>query len=193
VATTTLLVEILVIGSLAQVWLVSVFIGLTGPTTLNPSPSQVEALKAFAPLFVVPVMSLAYAIGWVVNFAAERLFKLLFEERWRDKLFPNQALEYEVARILYLQRGSSELAREFVLDRHILRIARASVVNFFLIGASSIAYWDHLGERVTVGVIVLCVLISIASFEQWRSRYRSYYKRLGRAAKILASEPTHAA
>jgi hypothetical protein len=192
-ATTTLLVEILVIGSLAQVWLVSLFLGLMGPITLNPSSGQVEALKTVAPLLVVPVMSLAYAIGWVVNFAAERLFKLLFEELWRDKLFPNQALEYEVARILYLQRGSSELGREFVLDRHILRIARASVVNFLLIGASAIVYWDYLGPRVTVGVIILCALITVASFEQWRLRYRSYYKRLGRAAKILASEPTHAA
>jgi hypothetical protein len=186
-ATTTLLVEILVIGSLAQAWLVSVFLGVVGPITFNPSPGQVEALKTLAPLLVVPVMSLAYAIGWVVNFAAERLFKVLFEKRWRNSLFTNQ--EYEVARILYLQRGSSELGREFVLDRHILRIARANVVNFFLVGASSIAYWNFLGPRATVGVILLCILVSVASFEQWRLRYRSYYKRLGRAAKILASEP----
>lgn len=123
-ATTTLLVEILVIGSLALVWLVAAFLGLIGPTTLNPTAGQIEAFKALIPLLIAPLASLAYAIGWVTNFASERLFKILFEVRWRDKLFPNRSLEYEVARILYLQRASSELGREFVLDRHIFRIAK---------------------------------------------------------------------
>ena len=85
-------------------WLVAGFLGFTGPITLNPSTGQIETFKALFPLLVAPLASLAYAIGWVVNFAAERLFKVLFEVRWRDKLFPNRSLEYEVARILYRKR-----------------------------------------------------------------------------------------
>jgi hypothetical protein len=193
-ATTTLLVEILVIGSLAEVWLTALFLAFAGPISFNLTTAESEMLKALVPVLAIPVLSLTYSVGWATNFLAERIFKSWFEDSLRNILFKEGAPEtdYEVARIIYLQTGSPELGREFVLDRHILRISRANALNFLMIGVSLIICSPFLGSRRVELLAVLCAAIAAASFWQWRSRYVSYYKRLSRAAKLI-SAPSHAA
>src|SRR5690242_353140 len=107
-ATTSLIVEVLVIGAVTLSGVLLLATGLIDPMT---SQQLMRAQSVFRDLSVplaVPILAVTYSVGWIVNFSSERLFKILFQERVRGSVFVKSSA-YEDARIIMLQRGSPGL------------------------------------------------------------------------------------
>lgn len=180
--TTALFVEIVVIGAVAEIW---IFLAILA--TINYSSydfSKIDSIGRFSTLLVIPFLALTYALGWIVNFGAERLFKFRFQKRWRDELFRSAAVDYETARALISQCASERTNEDLKFDRHILRLSRSSALQLPLIAASLSLYFRI--APVTIGlVIVLCLALSVAAFFQWISRYKSNYKKVLKIYQVL--------
>src|SRR5207244_3759426 len=125
----------------------------------------------------------------IVNFVSERIFKPFFQKRIRDRLFPAKG-SYNEAKILVLHKGSSELVHDVLFDRHIIRIARANVINFALLSVGLSLHLNSSYNKVVALLVILSIVIATISFAQWLARYRSHYQRISDTAKILSPVQT---
>lgn len=188
--TTSLFVEILVIGAVAELWLALFLLALAPQADLAAFRTLVSDTGELTALLFVPFVALTYALGWVVNFLAERLFKPFFQERYRDALFQEASVDYYTARATVLQRASEEVVADLQFDRHIFRIARAGALNFLLLAIALVPY--IIAGRSWLSVLLALFLgLSISSFLQWRSRYGHSYRKLLRAYNALKEVPSN--
>lgn len=168
-ATTTLFVEILVIGFMAEIW-ISLMIGrLMSGLTFESLTGLLRYLNDSSAVFALPWLAITYVIGWIVNFWGERLFKLVFQQRLRDRKFDGSGVSYPAARARVALDGSTRVFEEIRLDRHLIRISRGSALNFLLIGLGLGLYCDY---RLAAAALV-CVILAAASLYQCTKRYDS--------------------
>ena len=193
-ATTGLFVEIIVIGMLAEVWLATAFLALLLKVVRK---YQIQSLmcflvgiKDFAPVVAVVLLAFTYAIGWIVNFATAELFGYLFQDKWRLPLFKGKDGKdhYEEDRALVFQHGSSEALQDLFLDRHVVRIARSNVLNFFLLALALRLHASRLQSSVLIVAISISFLLAGLSFWQWRARYKGLYGRLADIAAVIRKD-----
>ncbi len=189
-ATTTLFVEILVIGTIAELWLVLIFLALVTPSATVVS-SLVNSIDKLDTLLIVPFLSLTYALGWVINFSAERLFKLVFQNRLRNQLFQSAGVDYYEVRSLIFEKASEDVIEDLQFDRHILRISRSSVLNFTLIAIALALHFHHANASLLTVGIIFFALIAIVSFFQWMTRYKSNYSKMFDTYKVINEEYAH--
>jgi hypothetical protein len=182
-ATTSLLVEILVIGSIAEIWIALFLLSFVDINAVLTS-SVVTLAEKFSTLLLFPLLALTYAIGWVINFLAERLFKPYFQNKLRDQVFKGVGVKYTEARSLVVQNASDEVINEMEFDRHILRITRGSVLNFVMIALVLVLRLDESSPLVIAGIGV-SLIIAIVSFFQWLTRYKHSYSRILEAYKAI--------
>ena len=186
-ATTALYVEILVIGALAELWIIVIVSAFINTLTLRDLAGVATAISALSTLFLLPAWALTYALGWIIKFASERLFKPFFQKRIRDRRFPAKG-SYQKAKVLVLHSGSADLVHDVLFDRHIIRIARANVFNFALISVGLLLHLSSSNSRIVFMFAILFMLMAVVSFAQWRSRYESHYQRICDIAAILAAD-----
>lgn len=187
-ATTGLFVEIVVMGVLAELWFVTALLALVETSSLERLLIAANQFKDFVPIVAVILLAATYAIGWVVNFVAERIFRELFQRSVRDRIFPGRETEYEEARAVVFQHGSPELLQDFTLDRHVVRIARSNVINFTAAPIAVLLHWRRVDHGVVTVASITSFAIALLSFGQWRTRYETYYHRVAVAARLLACE-----
>ncbi|MBN2267205.1 MAG: hypothetical protein JW725_02585 [Candidatus Babeliaceae bacterium] len=176
-ATTTLFVEILVIGTIAEIWIALILLTTVSPNATTVS-SMVDSIDKLSTLLIIPFLALTYAVGWVVNFSAERLFKPIFQNRFRNRLFQSAGVDYYEARGLLFQKASEDVIEDLRFDRHILRISRSSVVNFTLIAITLALHFHHFNTYLLVAGIIISAFVAIISFFQWVTRYKSNYSKM---------------
>ena len=185
VATTTLFVEILVMGALAELGLAGILLAFLDMDQVRRTIADVALLKDFASLVVVLALALTYGVGWTLNFAARQLFNPRVERQIRKQWFEGTPEKYDKARSVVFQYGSAELVHDLLLDRHIVRIARSNVLNFTFLALAALlnAY------RIDLAAVILFVLGSAAvvvlSLKQWRIRYEAYYAKVAMWAEML--------
>lgn len=185
-ATTSLFVEILVIGSIAEIWITLFLLSFVNINAALAS-SVVTLAEKFSTLLLFPLLALTYAIGWVINFLAERLFKPYFQTKFRDQVFKGAGVKYTEARSIVVQNASEEVINEMEFDRHILRIARGSVLNFVMIAIVLLLRVDGNSPLVIAGIGV-SLAIAVVSFFQWLTRYRHSYSRILDAYSAIGSK-----
>lgn len=175
-ATTRLYVEILVIGSIALLWVIAVVFALVAPT-IGELTSVIKLIAPLVPLLVAPVLAFTYGLGWIISFVSEHVFKELFQEKYRDGLFKNEGLCYYDIKSAVLQRASEKSLEDRQIDRHIIRISRSNVFNFFLLAITMLPY-GFIDIYLSVACVMLFWLLATGSFYQWRARYMSHYKSM---------------
>jgi len=160
------------------------------------SPGQIArilsggiAAKDLLPMLTVVGLALTYSIGWIFNFASERLFRL-FGRDDRQRAFCDLSEPYANIRVQVLQCGSDALIHELRMDRHIIRLARSSFLNFGLLGISLLLNWRRFESGPLLALVAMSGVLSVAAFLQWLTRYRSYYKTVAEAFQVIASETT---
>jgi hypothetical protein len=185
-ATTSLFVEILVVGSIAEIWIALLLFSFGNLDSASMSLIAGIAEK-FSTLLLFPLLTLTYAVGWVVNFLTERLFKFPFQSRFRDRVFKNSGVMYSDARSIVVQNASQKVIDEMDFDRHILRVSRSSVFSFIMIAIALSRYLDRNSSFVVAGIVV-SLAISTLSFLQWFTRYKHSYVRILDAYKAINSK-----
>lgn len=186
-ATTGLFVEIIVIGVLAEAWFATALLALLDDLQVKELVALITSLKDLAPIGAVLLLALTYAVGWVFNFVAQRVF-VKFERKSRELFFKKANCKFRETRALVFQHGKSEALQDLLLDRHVIRIARSNVVNFFLFALALTLHWSRADHRVLIVAIITSLCIATLSFVQWRARYQGLYRRLTDLAEVIRKD-----
>ena len=182
--TTDLLVEYLIVGAVADIWLALLVLAVI-PFNSTALPSIVDSADKLSALLVIPFLAITYVLGGVMNFVAPRLLRA--QKRFRDELFHKAGWNYNDARGLLFQKASPDAMSRFRSDGHIIRVARTSTLNFLCLAAALLVHVRSYPLSVVIGFIV-CILVSIASFFQWTARYKSNYTEMLEIYKVLRVE-----
>ena len=172
-STTSLFVELLVIGSGVFVWLILLLFAAYGVDVL-PLTQTVVLVSA------VPVLSLIYVLGIVWDRVADAL---------RHSQF-NDIGEYYNARRLILTQ-SSQLSELLEYGRSRLRICRGWTLNAPLIGISLNLLLFSEAERVdsvasaSVAATILSVVLMSGSWFAWNSLAKAEYRKIREQADFL--------
>lgn len=182
-ATTALIVEVLVIGGMASIWIAGALLFVV---PIHSVRSIALEVRDFMPLLVVPTLALTYTAGWLVNFCSERALKWLLQKRVRDREFGNNPAQYQVTRVIVLQQASADHIHELLLDRHVVRVARGAILNF--LASAIVAGYGLKGYLTGWWVSAICAVLAALSFAQWLTRYRAHYVRIKKIREMLASK-----
>ena len=180
-STTTIIVEVLIIGFFTAVWLLL--------ACLRFSLIEIVSVKSFlsqtgpwsTSLFFIAAIVL-YQLGLLMNLVSHKLTKPFGQKPLRDQIVSGK--DYEIVRATVFQKGSSEILRDIVLYLSFVRIARSGILNFLLIGLVLVSFG---GRATPFGLIAL--LVSFGCIPLWRSMFRTYYRRMGFAYCVVSETP----
>jgi hypothetical protein len=187
--TSSLFVEILTIGAIADIWLFLIL-----RVILLPSGTSISEIALFlynyTKLLAIPFLSLTYVLGWTINFLADNIFRWLFQGNARDGTMKEARLEnkkYLYIRSYFSQKASAKLVQDWDYTRHCIRVARSSALNFIALAItlSLNIYRHHPGILITIG---LCVTIAIVAWWQATTLSGSNYRRLIVVYNMLREE-----
>lgn len=172
-ATTALIVEMLVIGSSALVW-ITLFVLSRWGQKLLPAIEALEPVADWIPLLSIIGIGLLYQLGWLLNFISQVLI-----ESWgggtliRKSIFKRESLEYESVRLAVYQKASIDARADLGLDRSVVRLSRAAIINFCTTGLV-LFYYPSVPKLVPCAIL----LLSILCWVQWYVRFTRYYRRM---------------
>ncbi len=174
-ATTALFIEILIVGSIANIWLFLIFlrVQLTQPITLI----SLEEISKLAPILIIPLIAFTYIIGWIVNYASEQILEPFFQTKFKTEFFSSEEFDYDELRATFYQKASSAIIEDINYDRQSIRLSRANVLNFSII---IVALAIHIQQNpiIVVTSIILSIIIAVISFVHWQKQYKRAYKKM---------------
>ena len=144
-----------------------------------------------SPTILIPLLSVTYLLGIVVDRIADLLFKK-WNRDLRLQIFPNNH-EYHLARNYVYQFAGEQVIALFLYGRSRLRICRAWSLNCILLAVSLIVFiWTRLSQvsnetriSITIFGTAFFVIGAIANFLTWRKLADNDYKRLFEMNTIL--------
>jgi hypothetical protein len=180
--TTAIIVEMLIIGFFAFIWLLLLIIRIA---ILDTSDFNYLFYKfdGWATPLTLFAIAFFYQLGLLVNWMSGLLVKIIYEKKLRNSIFEKDNLQYRPVKIVVDQLGSSEIHRVLRDDVSIVRLSRAGVVNFLFIAILLFSF-----NQIIIGLIV--ILFSILCFFQWHTRYVRYYLRILEAYKTILAAST---
>jgi hypothetical protein len=183
VSTTSLFIEILVIGTVADIWFTLIILAVfpLDSAMLLALADVVDKLSTF---LVVPFLALTYILGWIVNFLSEVIIEPLFQARFKQKFFTGAKVNYGEVRALFYQEASEHVIEDFSFDRQILRISRTSSLNFLVLGGTVLLFVGYNRTAAIIGAIV-SISIAVLAFLQWRAQYKLSYTKMLNTYRIL--------
>lgn len=179
-STTSLIVEILVIGVMAIVAIMICLVGF-GVITVPELQAMANNSKEYSSLTAVLSLAFAYQIGWLLNSYSYFVSRRTWMPRVRRSVLGVQADDYYEIRDLVLARGSTEILRKIEEHLSVIRLARAGCVTFFLSGVGFMACNQRLGAG-------LVLLLSAMSAYQAYAMYRYYAERIKNAHAFISNE-----
>lgn len=178
-ATTSIIVEILIVGFFVCIW---IFL-----FCLRVSLFDLESVKDFSSKIdpaatVLLIAVLSYQLGIIMNTFSYHLTKRFAQRKYREEIAPG--IDYHLVWATVRQKASEEMVRTLSLYLSFVRLTRAGVISFPLIAVGMFSF----GGRIALaGFIPL--LVSIGCFFAWREAYRVYYQRMGFAYQVIARTP----
>jgi len=187
-ATTALIVDLLVVGVFATIW-----IGLLAFTFIDklPLPWSFQTMSAL----LIPYLSVAYSLGVVINRICDQIFKPIEEKilkkesiQWKDKN------EYVHARLVVFHKSQGLTA---YIDKlwALIRIFRSTIVNSVFLTCAWILFiwWRQYWSKTTillssVGLLLLEIALLILLWRAWTKKTKHYHKNLMCAYKIVSSD-----
>jgi hypothetical protein len=179
VATTSIIVELLIIGFFTLVWILlfSVQLSIIDVQTLKQVLPFLQSTAGF-----LVISALSYHLGLAMNSLSLRLTKRFGQSKYRNEIAPGT--NYEVIKTKVRQDASDEMNRTLTLHLTFVRLMRAGIVNFALL---TIILFTFPWRIAALGFISL--FICLASFIGWRDAYRRYYRRIAFAYREVSGQP----
>lgn len=172
-STTELLVEYLILGSLADIWLLLTLSLVPG---IQPYWTQLRELaEKLSPVIAVTFLSVTYTLGGLVHFLAQSLLDR-FQKKYRNKVFKQEVGQpYRKVRSLVYHYAPSDIMARFRSDGHIIRISRGNILNFSLLAISLLLHVNKHPLQAGIGIGV-SIIFAVLSYLQWVRRYKAYYR-----------------
>ena len=176
-STTSLIVEVLVIGVLS---LIGVFVCLIGFDQLSVGEIQSMARKwkDYWSVIAISGLAISYQLGWMVNTLTYFMAQGIFMREIRKSVLSEDANRYDQIRDAIFQHGSSEILRKLDELLSVFRLARATT----LVSVVTAVGLFRMNEA---GFGVACLAFAAGSGLQARAMYRFYLERVRTAFEAI--------
>lgn len=182
-ATTSLIAEIIVIGSFSLVWIMLFtfkFLGLD----ITALSDWFLTYKDWSTAILVALIVICYQLGWIINLVSSFIAGQTFGKRIMLRLFKGIAVndnEMEMIRATVQMKSSGYLQGRMREDLSVLRLSRSALINFFLIGVGFIMIGNLTGAFISLGIALISFL------HAWYI-YKRYYSRMLHAYQIIKED-----
>ena len=186
-STTTLLVEMLVIGITALVSAVILFASLYG-VTAGELVEKVDGLEGLAVVAGVVLTAFAYQLGWAINgvfcFVLRGYDGRVLAQSFKLGEVSTEDAErvHREAEVLILLKGGTEIINDLRTEVSAIRLSRAAVPVLLMSAISLLVSQASLAWPIS-GPLFLCALLCT-----WYTTYRNrrYYDRKAIAYRVLS-------
>lgn len=168
--TTSLIVEIVVGGFVALIWVVLIIAKIynVAPFTIGTIIIQ---YKDFSSYILFATMAFSYQLGWLMIHISYIATKNILIIPVRKKIFNDKYENYREIKNMVYFNSKDELMAGIEKDRSVIRLSRIGLLNFFILSLVLVLYqlwW----------VALVCIVISILSTLQLRAVYLSLYQKI---------------
>lgn len=176
-ATTALIVEIIVIGAFALVWVLLFIIKFSG-LDLSLISDWLILYKDWATAVVLASVVISYQLGWSVNQLSYFFARKTFNKTIRSRVFKEEYKNFNSIKATVYMQGSPFTVEKIKERLSVVRLTRSAFLNFLLI---SIALFTL--EKWQVGIVTL--VITIVLFIQANDMYSLYCNQIFDAYKVI--------
>ncbi len=177
-STTSIIVEMLIIGFFTATWMFLICLRLSVFDI-----QEVKTLASQIGSWATPILFIAaavfYQLGLIMNTMSYKITEPFADKKIRDQVVPGKV--YEHVKSAVWQEGSTNIIRNLELNLTFVRLARSGIINFLLIAIASLSFGGSL-----LWLSVISSVIFIGCIPLWRNTYRFYYKRMGFAYEVIA-------
>ena len=186
--TTSIFVELVVIGLHTAIWIGLIILTFTGHQSLDPE-------KLFTLNLALPILAITYILGILMDRASDMVLAAQDNRLRSQNDF--RGLPSFVSMRFYILSKSSDVYEQLEYTRSRLRIARASVLNFaFTTVAAALFIWFQIGRALTAeSRVIVCIaaalvgaLLTWISYQSWTVLSHTYTKNTIRAYTVLRDE-----
>jgi hypothetical protein len=182
VTTSSLVVELVVIGVGATSWVALLVASVFGNSWLI-------SLQPYSTLLAIPALAMVYTLGIVSDRMIDSIFGLIWGGTLRQKYFSDNA-SYHHARQTVLA-GSNRMADMIEYSRSRMRVCRGWAIHSLLIAVALNLYcWLQIEDRNTAylihifGTSLFCVL-GFTSWCAWRNLTTTQYLQVREQSRFL--------
>ncbi|MFI5176486.1 MAG: hypothetical protein ACHQKY_16625 [Terriglobia bacterium] len=186
--TTTLFVELVVIGLHSILWIGMVILAFVG---FRNVPWE----KLLTLNLALPGLAVTYVLGIVIDRLADLAF-ISRDHRLR-KMHPLENLPPFLTMRFHILSKSKDTYEQLEYTRSRLRIARAAILNFTLLTLSALLFvWLRSGGTrslqyrllASLGIVVVGFLLTYFSYESWVALTKTYTSSVIAAYQVLQGE-----
>jgi hypothetical protein len=175
-ATTALIVEIIVIGAFALVWVALFIIRFLG-LDVSLISDWLVLYKDWSTGIVLASVVISYQLGWSVNQLSYFFARKTFNKTIKSRVFKDEYKNFDSIKATVYMQGSPFV--EKVKERlSVVRLTRSAFMNFLLIsiGLFTLKQWQ-------IGFVTLAVTIVL--FIQANDMYFLYCNQIFNAYKVI--------
>ncbi|MBZ5537959.1 MAG: hypothetical protein LAO31_18540 [Acidobacteriia bacterium] len=187
-STTTLFVELVVIGLHSILW-----IGILVLTFVGYQNLAWEKLLTLN--LAVPVLGITYVLGIVIDRLSDLAF--ISQDHRLRKMHPLEHLPPFLMMRFFILNKSKDTYEQLEYTRSRLRIARAAILNFAMMTLAAILFvWAHQSatpartHRLLASLVIVVVgtLLTYFSYESWVALTKTYTSSVIAAYQVLQDE-----
>jgi hypothetical protein len=171
-ATTTAIVEILVIGIVGSIWVIFFITGIFA-LPLDALVHFMLKLNDWSGLITFLLIGILYQLGWLINGFSYGILRLFLEKRIRSNIFSQKKLEYRKVRALVYQKASDKVREDLNVERSVIRLSRSGIFNFFLVSTALLINGSTFIKFVPISLVLFA-----GCGVQWYFRFIRYYNRM---------------
>jgi hypothetical protein len=175
-ATTAFVVEILVAGLLAMVWLLMVPVTLLFPSEARALAEELKNFSGYSLLLGFIVLAVAYTLGWLINSVTYWIAYLSYRRTLQRQIIGRQCTReiYENLRTAVLMnKECEEVVNKLSAQTAVHRITRAGGLNFLALGIMTILLGGSSAlTAVGSGVVILGLSFWWVAID-WHREYMS--------------------
>ena len=176
-AMTSFIVEIIVVGVFALIW-VTIFVVRLSGLDIAVILDWFIQYKDWSTTITIFIMAIAYQLGWLVNQLGYFLGKKTFDKNIEKEVFTNQNESFHYIKTMVLAESSSFVVENIKERLSVIRLIRSALINFFFI--SFALFFIGRWELGIAGLTIVFIL-----FLQEQNVYRRYCNQILNAYKII--------
>ena len=186
--TTSIFVELVVIGLHTAIWVGLIILTFTGHQNLDPE-------RLFTLNLALPILAITYILGILIDRASDMVLAAQDDRLRSQNDF--RGLPSFLSMRFYILSKSSDVYEQLEYTRSRLRIARASILNFaFTTVAVALFIWFQLGKAlaaeyrvmVCIAAALVGVLLTWISYQSWIVLSKTYTQNTIQAFTVLRDE-----
>jgi hypothetical protein len=186
--TTTLFVELVVIGLHSILWIGLVILAFVG---FRNVPWE----KLLTLNLALPGLAVTYVLGIVIDRLSD--LACISKDHHLRKSHPMEHLPPFLSMRFYVLHKSKDTYEQLEYTRSRLRIARAAILNFTLLTLSALLFvWLRSGGTrslqyrlvASLGIVVVGFLLTYFSYESWVALTKTYTSSVIAAYQVLQGE-----